>query len=75
VTAWAGPQQGTRTIDGGDWHPYQPATFVTPAFPEFVSGHSTFSAAAAEVLQRFTGSDAFGAAVWARVRALLHGSP
>jgi hypothetical protein len=25
-----------------------------------VSGHSTFSAAAAEVLQRFTGSDSFG---------------
>ena len=29
--------------------------------PEHVSGHSTFSAAAAEVLQRFTGNDAFGA--------------
>ena len=66
VAAWGGPQQGTRAIDGADWHPYQPATFVTPAFPEFVSGHSTFSAAAAEVLKRFTGSDAFGAEVTIR---------
>jgi hypothetical protein len=60
VRAWGGPHQGTRLIDGGDWHPYQPATAVTPPFAEFVSGHSTFSAAAAEVLRRFTGSDAFG---------------
>jgi hypothetical protein len=36
-------------------------TLVTPAFPEFVSGHSTFSAAGAEILRRFTGSDAYGA--------------
>src|SRR5260370_20312309 len=34
---------------------------MTPAFPEFISGHSTFSAAGAEVLKSFTGSDAFGA--------------
>jgi hypothetical protein len=61
VRAWGGPYQGPRDIDGGEWHPYQPATFVTPPFAEFVSGHSTFSAAAAEVLKRFTGSDAFGA--------------
>jgi hypothetical protein len=41
--------------------PYQAITFPTPPFPEHVSGHSTFSAAAAEVLRQFTGSDAFGA--------------
>ena len=35
---------------------------VTPPFAEYPSGHSTFSAAAAEILRRFTGSDAFGAA-------------
>jgi hypothetical protein len=34
---------------------------VTPPFAEYPSGHSTFSAAAAEVLRRCTGSDAFGA--------------
>jgi hypothetical protein len=63
VKAWAGPYQGTGEIDGADWQPYQVSTFVTPAFPEFISGHSTFSAAAAEVLLCFTGSDAFGASV------------
>jgi hypothetical protein len=36
--------------------PYQKATFVTPAFPGFISGHSTFSRAAAEVLAAITGS-------------------
>ncbi len=34
---------------------------MTPPFPEFNSGHSTFSAAGAEILKSFTGSDAFGA--------------
>jgi hypothetical protein len=63
VRAWGGPYQGTKTIRGEDWLPYQPATFVTPPFAEYVSGHSTFSAAAAEVLARYTGSDAFGASV------------
>jgi hypothetical protein len=33
---------------------------VTPSFPSYNSGHSAFSAAAADVLKRFTGSDAFG---------------
>jgi hypothetical protein len=47
-------------IAGEAWLPYQPLGFPTPPFPEHVSGHSTFSAAAAEVLRRFTGSDAFG---------------
>lgn len=61
VSAWAGPYQGTGLIDGGTWQPYQPATVVTPPFPEFSSGHSTFSAAGAEILRTFTGSDAFGA--------------
>jgi len=61
VRAWAGPGRGTRAIDGADWQPYQPATVITPPFPEFVSGHSAFSAAAAEILARFTRSDFFGA--------------
>ena len=34
-------------------------TFVTPAFPGYTSGHSTFSRAAAEVLTAFTGSPYF----------------
>lgn len=60
VWAWAGPYQGTGLIRGRDWRPYQAADFVTPPFAEFTSGHSTFSAAGAEVLKRFTGSDRFG---------------
>lgn len=50
-------------IDGGDWLPYQPATFPTPPFPEYPSGHSTFSAAGATILALFTGSDTFGGSV------------
>lgn len=42
-----------------DWMPYQRRTFVTPAFPGFTSGHSTFSRAAAEALTEFTGSPYF----------------
>jgi hypothetical protein len=60
IKAWAGPYQGTQIIDGSNWIPYQEATVVTPAFPEFISGHSTFSAAAAEILRRWTGRDDFG---------------
>jgi uncharacterized protein DUF6851/vanadium-dependent haloperoxidase-like protein len=61
VNAWAGPYQSTRTIDGAAWLPYQPSTFPTPPFPEYSSGHSNFSAAGAEILRIFTGSDDFGA--------------
>jgi hypothetical protein len=56
-----GPAAGLRTIAGEAWLPYQPITFPTPPFPEHVSGHSAFSAAAAEVLKRYTGSDTYGA--------------
>jgi hypothetical protein len=59
VRAWGGPGKGTELINGEDWEPYQDRCFVTPAFPEFISGHSTFSAASAEVLKSFTGSDNF----------------
>jgi hypothetical protein len=60
IRAWAGPYQGAKVINGEDWLPYQPATFITPPFPEYCSGHSSFSAAGAEVLKDFTGNDAFG---------------
>ena len=39
--------------------PYQKKTFVTPAFPGYISGHSTFSRAAAEAVTAFTGSKWF----------------
>jgi hypothetical protein len=63
VVAWGGAHQGTRTIDGAAWFPYQPVTFPTPPFPEYSSGHSNFSAAGAEILRLFTGRDVFGASV------------
>lgn len=73
VRAWRGfPDDPARETSGVgwiravDWVPYQRPTFVTPAFPGYVSGHSTFSRAAAEVLAAFTGSPFFpgGLAEW-----------
>ncbi len=57
IDAWGGPNQGTQRIRGYDWRPFQELTFVTPPFAEYVSGHSTFSRAAREVLKAFAGSD------------------
>jgi hypothetical protein len=42
-----------------EWVPFQRPTFVTPAFAGYVSGHSTFSRAGAEVLAAMTGSEYF----------------
>jgi hypothetical protein len=56
LPGWAGPGLGTQTMPGAKWQPFQLLTFVTPAFSEYTSGHSTFSAAAAEVLRGFSGS-------------------
>ena len=47
---------GTEWIRAIDWLPYQRETFVTPAFAGYVSGHSVFSRAGAEVLTAITGS-------------------
>ena len=66
VRAWAGNPADPETEASGvswilatRWLPYQKPTFVTPAFAAYVSGHSTFSRAAAEVLTSFTGSEYF----------------
>lgn len=65
--SWLGPDYivdpetdvaGCGWIRAEDWWPYQRPTFVTPPFAGYVSGHSTFSRAAAEVLTLLTG-DAF----------------
>ena len=42
-----------------NWSPYQRSTFVTPPFAGYISGHSTFSNAAAEILTQFTGDNYF----------------
>jgi len=82
VKAWRGfpkdpktETSGVRWIRAVEWVPYQRATFVTPAFAGYVSGHSTFSRAAAEVLAAMTGSPFFpgGLSEWTTHKgALLH---
>lgn len=60
IPAWSRYSGKTELILGEHWEPYQATSSITPPFAEYVSGHSTFSAAAAEVLKRFTQSDVFG---------------
>jgi uncharacterized protein DUF6851/vanadium-dependent haloperoxidase-like protein len=73
IRAWEGNPADPKTETSGvgwilavDWVPYQVPTFVTPSFPAYVSGHSTFSRAAAEVLTGFTGDEYFpgGSSSW-----------
>ena len=66
VRAWRGApadpeteSSGVGWILGSRWTPYAEATFVTPSFAGFISGHSTFSRAGAEVLSALTGSPFF----------------
>jgi hypothetical protein len=66
VRSWRGEPGDRKTELGGvawvrgvEWITYQRRTFVTPAFPGYVSGHSTFSRAAATVLTEITGSEFF----------------
>lgn len=63
IRAWGGPYQGTVVMRGELWEPYQPASVVTPPFPEFISGHSIFSATSAEIRTRYTGSDVLNSSV------------
>lgn len=52
-------QAGVDWILAENWWPYQRPSFVTPPFAGFVSGHSTYSRAAAEVLTLLTGDPYF----------------
>lgn len=65
---WRGPDYidepetdvaGVGWILAENWWPYQRPTFVTPPFAGYVSGHSTYSRAAAEVLTLLTGDEYF----------------
>ncbi|MCI0540733.1 MAG: phosphatase PAP2 family protein [Verrucomicrobiales bacterium] len=49
----AGHDDNPETAADANWEPL----LATPAFPEYVSGHSTFSGVAAELLAQFTGSE------------------
>ena len=73
VLSYAGNPPDPETEIGGvqwilavDWVPYQAPTFVTPSFSGYVSGHSTFSRASAEVLTGITGTEFFpgGLGTW-----------
>lgn len=66
--AWRGPNYipdpetsvaGVGWILAENWWPYQRPTFVTPPFAGYISGHSTFSRTAAEVLTLLTGDEYF----------------
>lgn len=68
LKAWRGPDfivdpetevAGVDWILGERWWPYQRPTFVSPPFAGYISGHSTFSRAAAEVLTLLTGDEYF----------------
>ena len=50
---------GVGWILAENWFPYQRPTFVTPNFSGYVSGHSTYSRAAAEILTLLTGNAFF----------------
>lgn len=66
--AWRGPEfiedpevdeAGVDWVLAENWMPYQRPTFVTPPFAGYISGHSTYSRAAAEVLTALTGDAYF----------------
>ena len=68
VNAWRGHDfidnaetdvAGVGWILAENWWPYQRPSFVTPPFAGYISGHSTFSRAAAEVMTLLTGDDFF----------------
>ena len=68
VYAWRGPDYindpaidvaGVGWVLLEEWWPYQRPSFVTPPFAGYVSGHSTYSRAAAVVMDQFTGSPYF----------------
>ena len=66
IRAWSGNPDDPETEVSGvgwiravEWVPYQLPTFVTPAFAGYVSGHSTFSRAGAEIMTAMTGTPFF----------------
>ena len=63
IQGWLGPGLGFGPVQGENWVPYQAPNVVTPGFPEYVSGHSTFSGAGMAILSWMTGGNTFGATV------------
>ena len=52
-------EKGAGWILAQEWWPYQRPSFVTPPFAGYISGHSTYSSAAATILEKLTGSNYF----------------
>lgn len=50
---------GVGWILGENWWPYQRPTFVSPPFAGYISGHSTYSSTAAQVMEMVTGDPYF----------------
>ena len=66
---YRGPYCPQGDIPVYEWRPYQLESFWTPPFPGYPSGHSTFSAATARVLEHFTGSKALpGAPIYIQIK-------
>lgn len=66
IYAWLGPPADSVNTTAGvgwklaeTWMPWFPNTFVTPPFPGYTSGHSTFSRSGAELMTAITGSPYF----------------
>ena len=55
----ASQYSGVTWMLAGNWVSYQRPTFVTPPFPGYISGHSTYSRAGAEILAQMTGTEYF----------------
>ena len=63
IDAWT-PEGFTQRILATNFLTYQtPGGHPSPPFSEYPSGHSSFSAAGAAILERFSGSNDFGASV------------
>ncbi len=56
---WAGPDKGWQEMQGREWIPYSPFSFLCPPFPAYTSGHSTVSGACSHALKLFKGNDYF----------------
>lgn len=65
---WRGPEfigdpltehAGVSWILVENWWPYQRPSFVTPPFSGYISGHSTYSSTAAQIMEEITGNAFF----------------
>ena len=75
VVGWAGVEGGVEEMPAEEWHPYSPASFITPPFPGYTSGHATVSGACGKILELFTGTDEYGFAERRRHCELTENEP